>query len=380
MRTRRLRATSGSKTKMSIERWRVPHGPGTHVLMDGGILCVPPEETQDFYREYIEAINLGSKLYVVEQKTDNFKFFVDLDYKAPEKLTDEDLVQFCSIIHKSLETSSPCLIARARPRSIGEGLIKSGVHIHWPNLTVSRTQAMNLRSKIVTSLGADFPFDWDKVIDSSVYGGSGLRMLWSHKKPTGDPYVPWRSLDGQEFSKVPDVETLALFAIRTEETLQLGEVEALRDTEPLEEFIQKYLEGQSQAQVKKVQRHEHNGWYVQTDSKYCERIHKEHKSNHVWFHVASRRISQRCFDEDCAEFKGTEHILPPSIVEQLNDVAIVGSPPSCFLMDIFPDGSKESIQKVRAHGSPVLGSRPSKLATVSGQSPHVRTVGFVTGR
>ena len=83
--TRRLRGTSASKIKMSIERWRVPQGPGTHVLMSGGILCVPSEETQDFYREYIQAINLGTKLYVVEQKTDLFKFFVDLDYKAPEK-------------------------------------------------------------------------------------------------------------------------------------------------------------------------------------------------------------------------------------------------------------------------------------------------------
>jgi hypothetical protein len=342
--------------------------------MSGGILCVPPEETQDFYREYIEAINLGTKLYVVEQKTENFKFFVDLDYKAPEKLADEDLVQFCSIIHKALETSSPCLIARARPRSIGEGLIKSGVHIHWPNLTVSRTQAMNLRTKIVTSLSADFPFDWDKVIDASVYGGSGLRMLWSHKKPTGDPYVPWRSLDGREFSKVPDTETLTLFAIRTDE--EVVQTEVLGDSGPLEDFVQKYMEGQARAHIKKVQRHEHNGWFVQTDSKFCERIRTEHKSNHIWFSIHSGRISQRCLDEDCAEFKGTEHILPPSIVEQLKDVAIVGSPPSCFLMDIFPDGSRESFQKVRSTGTPVFGAGSNKLAKVSGQSPHVRTVGF----
>ena len=364
---------------MSIERWRVPHGPGTHVLMSGGILCVPPEETQDFYREYIEAINLGSKLYVVEQKTESFKFFVDLDYKAPEKLSDEDLVQFCSIIHKSLETSSPCLISKARPRSIGEGLIKSGVHIHWPNLTVSRTQAMNLRSKIVTSLSADFPFDWDKVIDSSVYGGSGLRMLWSHKKPTGDPYVPWRSLDGREFSKVANVDTLALFSVRTDEEAHQTD-EVLADSGPLEDFVQKYMEGQSQAHIKKVQRHEHNGWFAQTDSKFCERIRKEHKSNHVWFSIHSGRISQRCLDEECAEFKGTEHILPPSIVERLKDVAIVGSPPSCFLMDIFPDRPRESLQKVRKDDPSVLGSGPSKLAKVSGQSPHVRTVGFESAR
>ena len=347
--------------------------------MDGGILHVPPEETQDFYREYIEAINLGTKLYVVEQKTENFKFFVDLDYKAPEKLADEDLVQFCSIIHKSLETSSPCLIARARPRSIGEGLIKSGVHIHWPNLSVSRTQAMNLRTKIVTSLAADFPFDWDKVIDASVYGGSGLRMLWSHKKPTGDPYVPWRSLDGREFSKTPDVETLTLFAIRTDEKESFPS-EVLTDTGPLEDFIQKYMEGQERAHVKKVQRGEHNGWYAQTDSKFCERIRKEHKSNHIWFHIGSRRISQRCFDEDCAEFKGTEHILPPSIVEKLEDVAIVGSPTSSFLMDIFPDRASEPVQKIRKDGPSVLGSGSNKLGTVSREPPHVRTVGFVTGR
>jgi hypothetical protein len=237
---------------------------------------------------------------------------------------------------------------------------------------------MNLRSKIVTSLAADFPFDLDKVIDASVYGGSGLRMLWSHKKPTGDPYVPWRSLDGQEFSKVANVDTLALFSVRTDEEVQQTEV--LTDTEPLEDFVQKYMEGQSQAHIKKVQRHEHNGWFAQTDSKFCERIRKEHKSNHVWFSIHSGRISQRCLDEECAEFKGTEHILPPSIVERLKDVAIVGSPPSCFLMDIFPDGSRESVQKVRKDGSPVLGSGPSKLAKVSGQSPHVRTVGFESAR
>lgn len=374
----RLRGTSASKTKMSIERWRVPHGPGTHVLMDGGILYVPPEETQEFYREYIEAINLGTKLYVVEQKTESFKFFVDLDYKAPEKLSDEDLLQFCSIIHKALETSSQCVIARARPRPVGEGLTKSGVHIHWPNLTVSRTQAMNLRTKIVTSLTSDFPFDWDKVIDASVYGGSGLRMLWSHKKPTGDPYVPWRSLDGREFSKVPDLDTLALFAVRTEE--QARESEVLTDTGPLEDFVQKYMEGQHRAHIKKVQRGEHNGWYAQTDSKFCERIRKEHKSNHIWFQICSRRISQRCFDEECAEFKGTEHILPPSIVEKLEDVAIVGSPASSFLMDIFPDGPSVPVQKVRKDGPSIFGSGSNKLAKVSGQSQHVRTVGFDTGR
>ena len=343
--------------------------------MDGGILFVPPEDTIEFYSEYIQLVNSGTKLYVVEQKTEQFKFFVDIDYKAPEKLKEADLLQFVTIIHDALETKSKCLIARAQPRAVKEG-IKSGVHVHWPDLVVTRVQAMNFRSKIITSLSEAFPFQWDKVIDASVYGGSGLRMLWSHKLPTGDPYIPWKSLDGQEFSKIPDARVLELFAVRTDE--EPVERESLENTKPLEEFIQKYVPGQHNTHVKRVQRHEHDGWWVQTDSKYCERVRRSHQSNHVWFHVTHRKISQRCFDEDCAEFKGTEHILPPSIVEQLTDVAVVGSPSSGFLMDIFPNGTRESVQEIRKTRTSVLGAGPSQLDEVSREPPRVRTVGFVT--
>jgi hypothetical protein len=357
-----------------IERWRVPNGPATHVLMDGGVLSVPTEETREFYQACVDTINLGTKLYVVEQKTERFKFFVDLDYKAPEKLADDDLLQFCSIIHSALETSSRCLIARARPRPIADGLVKTGVHIHWPDLIVSRTQALNFRTKIIMSLTADFPFDWDKIIDPAVYGGSGLRMLWSHKKPTGDPYVPWRDLAGREFSKTPSVDILDLFSVRIPE--EVSAQETLADNGPLEDFVRKKLEGQGRTRIKKVQRHEHNGWFAQTDSKYCERIHKEHKSNHVWFSIRSGRISQRCLDEECTEFKGQEHILPPSIVEQLNDVAIVGSPSCGFLMDLLPDGPSGPFQKIQRTGAPLLGSGPKELGKIFSQHPRVRTVGF----
>jgi len=322
---------------MTIDRWRVPKGPATHVLMDGGILCVPPDEVREFYYTYISLINSGTKLYVVEQKTDAFKFFVDLDYKAPEKLRDEDLLQFCSIIHDAIDRPGRCLIARAQPRPVKDSLIKSGVHIHWPDLTVSRIQAINLRTKIVIELSRLHDFDWDKVIDASVYGGSGLRMLWSHKKPTGDPYIPWRDLDGREFYKDPTLDVLELFAVRTDEVPVAREV--LTDSTPLEEYIQRYMTGQRRIKIKKVQRHEHDGWYAQTDSKFCERIKDEHKSNHIWFAIRGGRVTQRCFNDECREFKGTEHILPPSIVEQLNDVAIVGSPTHSFLMDVFPNGS-----------------------------------------
>lgn len=360
-----------------MDKWRVPRGGGTHILMNGGILVVPREDLQEFYQTYVQLINSGSKLFVVEQKTEKFKFFVDLDYKAQEKLSDEDLLQFCSIIHESLggDRVSECLIAKARPRSVGNSLIKSGVHIHFPRMIVTRTEALNLRSKLIQALGEG---PWDAIIDASVYGGSGLRMLWSHKKPTGDPYIPWRQLNSiREFSKVPSEEILELFSIRTDEAVSVTSGEHDVEITGIEEYIQKYIVGQEKARVKRVHRHEHDGWYVQTDSKYCENIRREHKSNHVWFSIHSGRISQRCFDQEtCNEFHGREHILPPSIVEQLNEVAIVGSPSCTFLMDLLPDGTKTPVQEVRAHGLSLLGPGPSQLASFFGQSPRVRTVGF----
>lgn len=359
---------------MSIEKWRVPNGPATHVLMDGGILFVPTEEIHDFYQSCVDAIKSGTKLYVVEQKTEQFRFFVDLDYKAQEKLSDEDLLQFCSIIHQALGTTSRCLIARARPRPVGDGLIKSGVHIHWPDLIVTRTQALHFRTKIVLKLSEDFEFDWDKIIDSSVYGGSGLRMLWSHKKPAGDPYIPWRNLNGDGFAKDPNVEIMSLFAVRTDEDPKKDEI--LEDNGPLEEFVRKYMQGQSRAKIKKVCRRDVNSWYAQTDSKYCERIKRDHQSNHIWFSINSGRICHLCFDDECREFKGQEHLLSPSIVEQLNEVVIVGSPSCSFLMDFLPDGPRRTFQEVQRKGPHVLGSGPKRLGELFDQHPRVRTVGF----
>ena len=59
----------------------------SHVLMDGGVLSVPFDKLNDFYEKYIEAIASGEKLFVVEQKTPVYNFFVDIDYKDTTSLS-----------------------------------------------------------------------------------------------------------------------------------------------------------------------------------------------------------------------------------------------------------------------------------------------------
>jgi hypothetical protein len=346
-----------------MDAWLVPKAPGTHTLMDGGILFVLDEDMDHFLNVYIQELG-KNKLYVVEQKTEVFKFFVDLDYKAPEKLSDEFLIKIVKCIHDSLGRPGRCCIARAQPRPVKEG-IKSGVHIHWPDLKVTKQQATSNRAKIILDLPLVDGIDWSHVVDSSVYGGSGLRMLWSHKKPSGGPYIPWKTLDGQEFSKEPNVETLSLFSIRcptSEKHIDQAD-EVVPATDCIEEFIQRYLPGQRKSQVKKIQRMEEgtDAWYIQTDSKYCERIRDEHRSNHIWFLLSKGRVSQRCFNEECKNFVGSEHILPPSIVDE---VVTVGSPPTSSFMDIITQRNTRPVPEVRTGGASLLWPGPDKLETL----------------
>jgi hypothetical protein len=347
-----------------MDQWVVPKAPGTHTLMDGGILFVLDEDMDAFFQVYIEQLK-NRKLYVVEQKTNVFKFFVDLDYKAPEKLSDEFLLEICEKIHDSLGRPGRCCIARAQPRPIKDSLIKSGVHIHWPDLKVTKQDAISKRSKILLDLPRVDGLNWSDVVDSSVYGGSGLRMLWSHKRPSGGPYVPWRILGGEHFSKEPSVETLSLFSIRclTDERRVEDEDEDIPESELIEEFIQRYLPGQRRSQVRKIQRMEDgtDAWYIQTDSKYCERIRDEHRSNHVWFLLNKGRVSQRCFNEECKGFAGSEHILPPSIVDE---VVTVGSPPSSSFMACLSERNPRPVPEVRTGGTSLLWARPGELATL----------------
>ena len=345
---------------MTVRRWsRKGSAPPTHVLMDGGQLHVPDAETDAFWSAYVSDIQSGFKLYVVEQKTEFFKFFVDVDFKSDAPLGDESAFELCHKICMAVD-AGPCLVARAPPRPF-KNWIKSGLHIHWPNLIVSKADAMALRTQILLDL--DHP-SWAEVIDSSVYGGSGLRCLWSHKKPEGDPYVPWREVPtGKVLCTVPEVAMLKLFSVRTTAG-QSRPPQLVEHDSKLEEFIQNNLEGQGAARVKRVRKTrkgEGKGLCVETDSRYCERIQGEHRSNHVWFYIRGNKIRQMCLDEECIEFSGREHNLPPSIS---NEAPRVASPPRHSVVDLLPATWRGAFQGFRDGGPSLLGARSEGMEVV----------------
>ena len=346
----------------------------SHVLMDGGILSVPFDRLNDFYSAYIDAVKKGEKIFVVEQKTEKFHFFVDLDYKDTEELSFDRLEEVCRTICDRVAsfTDKNALISVAEPKTCGD-LIKHGIHLNWFGFVVDHGSAMALHSHIVSALTILFPsMKWRDIVDTSVYGagkknakGSGFRMPWSHKKAkheacggagcegcekgkvTQGQYRPVLLYDGDLthiHDREPSVDIMHMATLRTEATEHVvvegstrvegaftiqetkNTYENIEVQNILQTFIQKNMDGQQSSEVTKIYIHD-KIFLVSTNSKYCENIERKHASNHVWFLIEGDTITQKCFCRCettkgrlhgfCRDFAGRSHTLPDKIYKPM---------------------------------------------------------------
>ena len=334
----------------------------SHVLMDGGKLSVPFDRLNEFYDAYIKAVKSGEKVCVVEQKTDTYNFFVDLDYKDDEDIPFERLEEYVQTICDRVTHfgGEDVLISVAEPKPHGD-TIKYGIHMNWPGFIVDHGSAMALHSHIVSSLSLLFPGKpWNDIVDTAVYGGgkrnvkgSGFRMPWAHKYVKGEyqgeyrPVLNYTHENGKLsriFDREPSVEIMHMATLRTERTdvvivegstrdegsFTLKETKNVLQNEAvvrnIELFIQKNMDGQGRAEVTKIFS-DKQSYLVSTTSKYCENLQRDHGSNHVWFRIEGHVIIQKCFCTCetmkgrrygfCKDFYGRKHTLPSKIFEQL---------------------------------------------------------------
>ena len=347
----------------------------SHVLMDGGVLSVPYDRLNDFYEMCIKFIHDGEKIFVVEQKTDIYNFFVDLDFKVEQELTLEYMTDICKIICKCVKSlgGSDAVISMANPKPY-KNMIKHGIHINWIKFPVNRESAIALRKHIIKTLvSKETSKNWQDIVDSSVYGnverdtkGSGFRMPWCHKKSKHEKcggngcsecdngkiiegvYLPFYmykcgNVLGDVLQQIDHTPTLELFwmvTIRSNSTEYKTidcEFEFPKLTKSIEYdnddvrmhlqcFIRKHMEGQSKSDITKIHEHE-NRFFVSTTSKYCENLKRSHSSNHVWFYIENEFITQKCFCKCetnvgrqygfCKDFIGRTHTLTDKIVDEL---------------------------------------------------------------
>jgi hypothetical protein len=337
----------------------------SHVRMDGGVLSVPFGRLNEFHEKYVEAVSSGEKLFIVEQKSPTYNFFVDIDYKDNVPLSIDEIKNICKIICDKVKRhgGKDCLISVSKPKACGNSLIKTGVHLNWPGFVVDQASAVALREHILVALSkGKGSLDWNEIIDAAVYGdiqrgtkGSGFRMIWSHKMAKGVEqlaYLPvFRYVSGPlstliQVDPTPNLELLNMSIVRTDAAqthvvsspsniLKEGsfsndqtkdEVHNEELKYLIEKFVNKNLEGQGGATITKMFKH-NNVYLVSTNSKYCENLRREHGSNHVWFIISGKQILQKCFcrcetirerrDGFCKDFCGRRHELSSIIIEKL---------------------------------------------------------------
>lgn len=353
----------------------------SHVLMDGGKLSVPFDRLNEFYDKYIESVKSGEKIYVVEQKSETYNFFVDIDYKDVDPLGIDEIHDISKNICETVKIhgGKECLVSLSPPKKSGN-LIKTGVHLNWPGFVVGQGSAIALREHILVSLSKfKGDTDWNEIIDASVYGslirkakGSGFRMPWSYKRAKHEAcngkgctrcehgkvdqlaYLPIFIYTREplctlmRISQEPTVKILKMSAVRTDQpttvsieppsvTIKVKEgsfsedetKDEIHDEEVknrIETFVRKHLEGQGDAYINKIFKIR-DTFLVGTTSKYCENLKRSHGSNHVWFIISGKMILQKCFcrcetirerrDGFCKDFCGRRHQLTSDIVEKL---------------------------------------------------------------
>jgi len=190
----------------------------------------------NFLNLYAMSCLYGHKTWLVEQKLDIFRYFIDLDFKQPGILLPQKIEAVVFIVIRALSkffrdsppdllkcicSSTVCKVDRCKaclcdcqgqkdceeckgvgntgrkgalacPGCGGEFPVtkKTGVHLHFPNIFVTAAQALDMRETVIAECSRVWGFrsgplnSWGEVIDEVVYKQSGLRMMCANK---GDP-------------------------------------------------------------------------------------------------------------------------------------------------------------------------------------------------
>lgn len=168
---------------------------------------IEPEEEPLFLERYAVALAAGRTFYMVERPTPVMRLFIDLDFKNLGALSGAGIEAASMVVGRAVLKFFPkkavddstqngrmvvcCTDTMKTTQNTASGkvnVLKTGIHIHWPNIYVTGSQAMTIRETILADLIATFgprmpPYQnpWEDVVDGSVFyrdekEGSGLRM------------------------------------------------------------------------------------------------------------------------------------------------------------------------------------------------------------
>lgn len=294
----------------------------THVFLDGGKACVPAAGVPEFLWEYAAAVAAGRPQFAVERidPVAGFKFFMDLDMSEDDDAHCDVLGRGIARIVEGLTEASGLRVVWCKKRHASGP--KRGLHLIWPDLVTDAATAASMCSEVVDRLAAAEDVELDraalsKIVDCSVYRGTGLRMLCARKRDSPDVYVPVAESRDGSMADVPPGALAAvpdLAAWLTACCLQLtegarhkllahpaaagagvvsraGTAQApARQPRGLAEFLPAVY----QPCTLRVLVQDEDYAVLASSSRFCINVGREHHSNHVYFVACRHGVYQRC--------------------------------------------------------------------------------------
>lgn len=327
----------------------------THLLLNGGKLKVNDADHGTFLNQYAQAVCRKESLFIVESKTPVFRLFVDFDFQPPQEegimtAAIQTLVKIASGYYFDVSSHATIL------RKDKETPAKVGIHLVWDSIYVTPLIAKAFRHHVVDKLHSECPeVPWTDIVDASVYGGSGLRMPWSHKVNSEGVYIPIKTVhpDGtvecitqqQTFSWIREwVHKTSIRSPAATPTKTCIEVSVPEECQKpgihhlVSENIQKYTKVLQQVQdllpsvyedqqFTSMQRYSDTCIILRSTSRLCgNKKHMPHKSSTVYFVLLKKGYGyQRCFSRKdtvhegggvtCIDYTGDPFRLPERVVE-----------------------------------------------------------------
>lgn len=185
----------------------------SHLLLNGYTLYVKNDNISIFNKKYVESLENGHKMYIVECRKQIFKLFFDLDFLLTQDqyslLTEKSLddsqnifLEFIKIINDVIfefyERYYDCIVTTADIKKVkkickneenpenfdSEELIKKGFHLHFPDIFVNKNHALEIRKACLHNLSKYsnmFSNSIADIVDEHVFVTSGLRLTGSNK-------------------------------------------------------------------------------------------------------------------------------------------------------------------------------------------------------
>lgn len=346
----------------------------THFLLDGGKLDISEnyELFQEMYAKYINCKNC-----IVERKTDIFKFFIDFDFNSTEII---DITNFIEVIQDVIQnvygTPHVCIVTSAdkckENYKSGIKYLKQGYHLHWPDISINKSTAHDVRKNILVRLNNEFGKietcndTWDKIIDKSVYDANGLRLIGSDKCSISDGirfyenrvYVVKWVYEGKKINnklteeytqdvllsiKKTSIRTTDNFMTKTTNLQVYEETEDTGDTSTstrgnidrinkdsteyiaIIKFFKNYMSFYRTEDIRNITKDREKPVYIiSTKSKYCQNKGDFHSHNNIYFKLTPSGFCQKCLSESegkfgcCRQYQSKPIAITPGLESALN--------------------------------------------------------------